>query len=83
MVREAVIGMMYALIENGVVSNIISLTPQAASGFPDAVPCEECPVQIGDTYIDNRFYHDNELLLSYSERLQITEDILGVLYEGC
>ena len=74
--------MTYALIEDGIVSNIISLTPQAASGFPDAIPCDDCPVQIGDVYSDGKFYRDNEQVLSYAERLQITEEVFGILYEG-
>lgn len=52
--------MNYALIKNETVTNIIWLHPMNASDFPSAVPTNDLPVQIGDTYRDGKFYHDGE-----------------------
>lgn len=48
----------YALVENGVVTNIISLNDRNASDFPNAVKTADRPVGIGDTYVDGKFYRD-------------------------
>jgi hypothetical protein len=60
----------YALIENGVVSNIIFLRPQNAASFPGVVPLNDVPASIGDTYVDGAFYRGGERVLSYAERLE-------------
>lgn len=52
--------MNYALIKNETVTNIIWLHPMNASDFPSAVPTNDLPVQIGDTYKDGKFYHNGE-----------------------
>lgn len=67
--------MNYALIEDGIVTNIIWLYPANASDFPNAVPMGDVPVSIGDTYVDGVFYRDGERVLTYSESLaQIIEE---------
>ena len=48
----------YALVENGVVTNIISLNDRNASDLPNAVKTYDRPVGIGDTYTDGKFYRD-------------------------
>lgn len=63
--------MNYALIENGVVANIIYLHPMNASDFPNAVSVGEHPVSIGDTYVDGVFYHDGEVLKTDLEIRQL------------
>ena len=50
----------YALVENGVVTNIISLNDRNASDSPNAVKTYDRPVGIGDTYTDGKFYRDGE-----------------------
>lgn len=60
--------MNYALIENGIVRNIIWLYPGNAADFPAAVPCGDYPVSIGDTYTDGVFYRDGERLLTPIEQ---------------
>lgn len=59
--------MNYALIENGIVKNIICLAPSNAHEFPNAVNIDDCPAQIGDTYEDGRFYRDGIDVLVYEE----------------
>lgn len=55
-------GMNYALIDNGIVTNVIYLSPSNASDFPAAVPVNSLPVQAGDTYEDGVFYRDGKPL---------------------
>ena len=62
----------YALIENGIVTNIIWLYPGNASDFPNAVPLGDVPAGIGDTYADGVFYRDGEKVLSAVEQAQKT-----------
>lgn len=63
--------MNYALIENGVVTNIIWLYETNADEFPGAVKLGERQVEIGDTYEDGRFYRDGaEVLTAEEEAVQ-------------
>lgn len=62
--------MNYAVIENGMVSNLIWLHPMNASEFPDAVSIGDVPVHIGDTYSDGVFYRNGERVLSLVEQRQ-------------
>lgn len=56
--------MNYALIENGVVTNMIWLYSANAADFPSAVPCGDVPVAIGDTYDGQDFYREGEKVVS-------------------
>lgn len=72
--------MNYALIENGIVANIIWLYPGNASDFPNAVPCADVSVAIGDTYKGGAFYRDDErLLTNMEEMLAQQEDMKAAL----
>ena len=62
--------MNYALITNGVVSNIIWLYDGNAQEFPDAVKLGDRPVGIGDTYTDGKFYRDGVEVLTPLESAQ-------------
>ena len=62
--------MNYALIENGVVTNIIWLYSGNAGDFPDAVRCGDVPVAIGDTYDGEHFYRGGERVLTALEQAQ-------------
>lgn len=62
--------MNYAVVENGTVTNIIWLYPGNASDFPDAVPCGDLPVAIGDTYDGEHFFRDGERVLTALEYAQ-------------
>lgn len=59
--------MNYALVENGVVTNIIWLYETNADEFPGAVKLGERQVEIGDTYEDGRFYRDGAEVLTAEE----------------
>ncbi len=72
--------MNYALIENGVVTNIIWLYPGNASDFPSSVPCGDLPVAIGDTYDGEHFYRGGERVLTAIEQAQKdAEDMAAAL----
>ena len=62
--------MRYALIDNGIVSNVIELNDRNASDFPTAVKLGDRPVAIGDTYADGKFYRDGVEVLTPMEQAQ-------------
>ena len=63
--------MRYALIEGGVVVNIIYLSQSNADDFPSAVYIGERDIDIGDSYSDGRFYRDGVELLTDADALNI------------
>ena len=68
----------YALISNGVVTNVIRLSPNNAYEFPNAVKLNDIPAGIGDTYNaeEDRFYHNGEPIYSLQEQLIESLDIM-------
>ena len=62
--------MRYALIDNGIVTNIIGLNDRNASDFPTAVKLVDRPVGIGDTYTAGKFYRDGAEVLTLLEAAQ-------------
>jgi hypothetical protein len=72
--------MNYALIENGVVTNIIWLNPKNANEFLNAVGVGDRPAAIGDVYTDGVFYRDGERVLTAVE--QAVADVLAEIEEA-
>ena len=77
--------MRYAIITDGVVTNVIVLYPGNAADFPTAVPCGDVPVAIGDTYDGQDFYREGARVLSPVEQarkdaedMQAALELLGV-----
>ena len=77
--------MRYAIITDGVVTNVIILYPGNAADFPDAVPCGDVPVAIGDIYDGQDFYREGARVLSPVEQarkdaedMQAALELLGV-----
>ena len=66
--------MNYALIENGIVTNVIWLYPANVADFPNAVPLGDVPAGIGDTYEDGVFYRDGEKVLTAAEEAELEKD---------
>lgn len=60
--------MNYALIENGIITNVIWLHPGNAAEFPNAVALNYIPAGIGDTYADGAFYRDSVKILTAQEK---------------
>lgn len=71
----------YALVENGVVTNIIWLAANNASEFPNAVVLGDLPVTMGDTYTDGKFYRNGKevktALTMVSEEISELTTLLG------
>lgn len=65
--------MNYALIDNGIVTNLIWLHPMNASEF-SAVPTNDLPVQIGDTYEAGKFYHNGKEVVA-SDNIEQIKDL--------
>lgn len=57
----------YALVENGVVTNIIWLCPSNAGDFPGAVCVSDRPVTIGDLYVEGAFTRGGEPVLAFAK----------------
>ena len=64
----------YALVENGVVSNVIWLCPSNADEFPGAVCVADRPVTAGDLYADGVFTRDGEPVLTFEELAAAPEE---------
>ena len=62
--------MRYAMVTDGVVTNVIALNDRNASDFPTAVKLGDRPVGIGDTYTDGKFYRDGVEVLTPLEAAQ-------------
>ncbi len=56
--------MNYALVEAGVVVNLIWLYPGNEAEFPGAVPCGDVPVMIGDQYENGCFLREGAQVLT-------------------
>ena len=62
--------MRYAIVTDGIVTNIISLNDRNANDFPTAVKLGDRPVGIGDTYTDGKFYRAGVEVLTPMEQAQ-------------
>ena len=69
-----------AIVENGIVTNVIMIS----DGYKgSAINLGELPVQIGDTYDGSQFYHDGDRVHSGSYEAEIADmraalELLGV-----
>lgn len=63
--------MNYALVANGIVTNIIWLNERNAGEWPGAVRLGERMVEVGDTYEDGRFFRDGTEVLTAAEAAQM------------
>ena len=77
--------MRYAIVEDGIVSNIIVLYPGNAADFPEAVPCGDVPAAIGDTWDGEHFYRAGKQVLTPLEQarkdaedMQAALELLGI-----
>lgn len=71
--------MNYALIENGMVTNIIWLYDGNAEEFPAAVKLGDRRVEIGDTYENGHFYREGVEILTSAEEAAEYRAALAVL----
>lgn len=74
--------MRYAIITDGVVTNVIILYPGNAADFPSAVPCRDIPAAIGDTYDGQDFYRGGiKVVSALAAAKQDAEDMQAALAE--
>ena len=50
--------MNFALLDNGIVANIIWINPEQQSEFQPGAPTGDLPVMTGDTYENGKFYRN-------------------------
>lgn len=62
--------MNYALVENGIVTNIIWLNERNAGEWPGAVRLYDRMVEVGDTYDGEKFWRDGTEVLTAAEAAQ-------------
>lgn len=71
----------FALIENGVVVNIISMYAKNLTDFPNAVLAADRPVMIGDRYEDGVFLRNGVAILTDEEIAMFTQPPDEILTE--
>ena len=69
--------MNYAIIENGIVTNIIVGLPIGIAG----IPIEDNNVAIGDQYVDGQFISNQVASLSLVEQIDILEQKILAMQE--
>lgn len=62
--------MNYALVENGIVTNIIWLNERNEAEWPNAVRLYDRMVEVGDTYDGEKFRRDGTEVLTPMEQAQ-------------
>lgn len=70
--------MTYAIVQNGIVTNMIELANENAAEFPEAVPVGDVSAGIGDAFADSVFSRDGVALLT---PMQAAEDTITELAE--
>ena len=71
--------MNYAIVENGVVINVIYLHDMNRDEFPNAIQLNDVPACIGDTYADGEFYRDGIPVLTPAEEADQMREALALL----
>lgn len=75
----------FAIIENGVVSNVLWGMVYNSDEWPNAIQVNDLAVQIGDSYENGKFYRNGEEVLSRTEEeadMREALSILGVKIDG-
>lgn len=75
----------FAIVEDGVVTNIAWGAIHNMDEFPNAVQIDDLSVNIGDTYVDGVFYHAGVAVKTNTEELadmRSALELLGVQANG-
>ena len=75
----------FAIVENGVVSNVLWGMVYNSDEWPNAIQVNDLAVQIGDSYENGKFYRNGEEVLSRTEEeadMREALSILGVKIDG-
>jgi len=71
--------MNFAIVENGVVTNVIWLSASNRGDFPNSVCIANRAVAIGDQYIDGVFLRDGVPVPAYIEQITALSNQIGEL----
>ena len=71
--------MRYALIDNGIVANVIWLNKENAGEFVNAVSLGNRPVAIGDSYENGLFTRGGDPVLTAEEQLPVAINTISEL----
>lgn len=69
--------MRYAIVTDGIVTNVIELRPSVT--WPGAVALGDRPVGIGDTYSEGKFWRDGAEVLTAQEEIEQYKAALNTL----
>lgn len=75
----------FAIVENGVVSNVLWGMVYNSDEWPNAIQVNDLAVQIGDSYENGKFYRDGAEVMSRAEEeadMREALSILGVKVDG-
>ena len=71
--------MNFAIVDDGVVTNIIWLSASNRGDFPNSVCVANRAVAIGDQYIDGVFLRDGTPVPAYTEQIEAMSNQIGEL----
>ena len=71
--------MNFAIVDDGVVTNIIWLSASNRGDFPNSVCVANRAVAIGDQYIDGVFLRDGKPVPAYTEQIEALSNQIGEL----
>ena len=71
--------MNFAIVEDGVVTNVIWLSASNRGDFPNSVCVANRAVAIGDQYIDGVFLRDGVQVPAYTEQIAAMSNQIGEL----
>lgn len=75
----------FAIVEDGIVTNIAWGMIYNMEEFPGAVQIDDRAVQIGDAYVDGRFYHEGVEVRTKAEEMadmKAALELVGVTVDG-
>ena len=67
--------MNFALLDNGIVTNIIWINPEQQSEFQPGAPTGDLPVMSGDTYENGKFYRNGKEVTPLTPAPEPTEQL--------
>ena len=72
----------FAIVEDGVVTNVLWGMVYNADEFPGAVQVDDLAVEAGDTYVDGVFYHGGEPVRTQAALRAELQEALDILLGG-
>lgn len=70
--------MNFALLDNGIVINIIWINPEQQDEFQPGAPTGDLSVMIGDTYENGKFYRNGEEVTPFTLATEPAEQLYAL-----